>query len=68
MTKEQALAILQATIEFSKKEMPPFDTEAFDEYRIEQHALHIRSMRAMREHPDLSNGVSEPRATPATKL
>jgi hypothetical protein len=69
MTKEQAEVIIQAKIDFDKKPIPEMGSEAFDEYRIESHALMIRGLRAMREHPSISLGVPvDPRATPATKL
>lgn len=69
MTREQAEAILKAKVDFEKKPIPEVGSEAFDEYRIELHALMIRGMRAAKEHPNISLGAPpDPRATPATKL
>lgn len=69
MTKEEALAVIKAHLEFIEKPMPEYGTEAHDEYRIQSHTLNIKVMRAMREHPNLREEGDEPKVTsPAKKL
>jgi hypothetical protein len=64
MTKDEAIAIIKANIEHSKKPSPTFDTPEHDEYIIERFSLSRRLVRAIREYPNLEVGTSVPGAQP----